>query len=249
MDFPACPGSPDDTETVWTAIGPARYTEFSYPAATSDDTAATGTTGGDVVLNGYLQSFLFFEDDARDEVLSSFRFRDDVQEEADAFLLPYVEAGTVTVGVHIRGGDRDECTACVIATDNFFEKSMDFMLRRINMDDGVDVYDDDEREKKSVTFVVATDSKRDRVGAMNRTDVIFTEKEDPFVDMAILAGCQHMIITVGTYGWWAAWLGPHQREGGMVIYQGDNLHWEWISDITRPEEMYPPTWIPVNETN
>ena len=80
----------------------------------------TGTTG-DVILTGYLQSFLFFEDDAKEEVLSSFRFRYDVQDEAYAFLLPCVTAGNVMMGVHISDDDRDECLACVIAMNTFFK--------------------------------------------------------------------------------------------------------------------------------
>ena len=97
--------------------------------------------------------------------------------------------------------------------------------------------------------MVATDYKRDLKGVLTSPDVVFTKKEDSFVYMAILVVCDHMIITIGTFGWWAAWLGVHQREGAVVIYQGDNMHWEWISNIARPEGMYPPTWIYTNETN
>ena len=80
---------------------------------------------------------------------------------------------------------------------------------------------DDNQKKKNQTFVVATDSKRDLGGVLtNIPDVFFTEKEDLFVDMDKLAGCHHMIITISTYGWWAAWLGSHKIEGGVVIYQG-----------------------------
>ena len=62
--------------------------------------------------------------------------------------------------------------------------------------------DNDEKRKKNVTFVVATDSKRDLGGVLtNIPDVFFTEKEDLFVDMDKLAGCHHMIITSSTYGW------------------------------------------------
>ena len=60
--------------------------------------------------------------------------------------------------------------------------------------------------------MVVTDSKHDLGGVLtNIPDMVFTEKEDPFVDMDILAGCHHIIITIGTYGWWTAWLGAHQR--------------------------------------
>ena len=58
-----------------------------------------------------------------------------------------------------------------------------------------------------------------------------------------------MIITIDMYGWWTAFMGAHQREGGVIIYQGGNMIWELITNVARPEEMYSPTWISINETN
>lgn len=39
---------------------------------------------------------------------------------------------------------------------------------------------------------------------------------DSAVDMCILSRCAHVIITTGTYGWWAAYL-----SGGTVIYSAN----------------------------
>ena len=39
---------------------------------------------------------------------------------------------------------------------------------------------------------------------MNSPDIVFTEKEDLFVDMDILVGCHHIIIAIGMYRWWTA---------------------------------------------
>ena len=43
----------------------------------------------------------------------------------------------------------------------------------------------------------------------------------PGVDMAILANCDHMIITIGTFGWWAAYIGAHSRRGHVVYYSSE----------------------------
>ena len=69
------------------------------------------------------------------------------------------------------------------------------------------------------------------------------------MDMDILAGCHNIIISIRTYGCWSALMGDNQREGGVMIYQGGNMRWKWISNVARPEEMYPPTWISMNETD
>ena len=106
---------------------------------------------------------------------------------------------------------------------------------------------DNEKKKKNVTFVVATDWKHNLGGVLtNSPNIVFIEKEDLVKDMAILEGCHHMLITIGTCGWWDAWLGAHKREGGVVIYQGDNMCWEWISNVARTAEMYLPTCISLN---
>ena len=77
----------------------------------------------------------------------------------------------------------------------------------------------DDCNNNNVTFVVAKDSKLNLGGVLkNSPDIVSTEKEDPFVDMAILAGCNHIITAIGTYGWWDDWMGLHQREVGVVIY-------------------------------
>ena len=184
------------------------------PATNKDTTTGTGTTG-DVVMTGYLQSFLFFEDDAKEKVLLSLRFRYEVNYEAELLLLPYITALNITVGLHIRGDDRDECSACVIATNNFFERSIYFMRQNFHGNDD----DSDDCNNNNVTFVVAKDSKLNLGGVLkNSPDIVSTEKEDPFVDMAILAGCNHIIIAIGTYRWWDDWMGLHQREVGVVIY-------------------------------
>ena len=67
--------------------------------------------------------------------------------------------------------------------------------------------------------------------------------------MDILAGYHNMIVTIRTYGCWSALMKQHQIEGGVVIYQGVNMRWKWISNVAIPEEIYPPTWISMNETD
>ena len=152
--------------------------------------------------------------------------------------------GNVMVGVQTRNDDCDKCLVCVIAMKIFFKRSIDFMPQKFHGDNK------NEQKKKNLTFVVAADYKRDLGGVLaNSLNEVVMEKEDLFVEMYILSGCHNMIITVSTYMWWTAWLVAHKREGGVVIYQGNNMRWEWISNVARPEEMYPPTWISINETD
>ena len=144
------------------------------PSPVTDNNTKTGiSTTDDVVITGYLQSFLFFEDDAKEKVLLSLRFRYEVNYEAELLLLPYITALNITVGLHIRGDDRDECSACVIATNNFFERSIDFMRQNFHGNDD----DSDDCNNNNVTFVVAKDSKLNLGGVLkNSPDIVSTEK-------------------------------------------------------------------------
>ena len=37
-------------------------------------------------------------------------------------------------------------------------------------------------------------------------------------DFVLLQSCDHVIMTVGTFGWWAAWL-TSQRRGTVMYYK------------------------------
>ncbi len=47
-----------------------------------------------------------------------------------------------------------------------------------------------------------------------QNDILFMKPADPLSDMAVLSYSNHVIMTVGTYGWWSGIL-----SGGNVIYQ------------------------------
>ena len=76
----------------------------------------------------------------------------------------------------------------------------------------------------NVQFVVASDSPEwcKKQAFLQRPDVrIITEKHSPALDMAILATCHHIILTLGSFGWWAAYLGPDARGGRVIYYKSE----------------------------
>ena len=64
-------------------------------------------------------------------------------------------------------------------------------------------------------------------------------------DLALLAQCNDSIMSVGTFGWWGAWLA-----GGDVIYfnqpieNGSNIgiHKFWVN-----KDFFWPTWIGMDD--
>ena len=99
-----------------------------------------------------------------------------------------------------------------------------------------------------VQFIVASDDLpwvRENVRApsgvkSDRVNVTYTAAtHSPGQDLAILASCDHVIMSIGSYGWWAGWL-----SGGTVIYYKFWPSREAALDIgLRPEDHFPPEWI------
>ena len=71
------------------------------------------------------------------------------------------------------------------------------------------------------------------------------------IDMATLAACDHAVLSVGTFGWWSAFLGAHKRGGDVVFYYGEfNMDADWWlthNSTVTIADYYPPHWIAVNE--
>jgi len=60
-------------------------------------------------------------------------------------------------------------------------------------------------------------------------------------DMAIMAACDHVIISTGTFGWWGAWL----ANGTTVYYQNWPRWGTKLRQVFIREDFFPPHWIPM----
>ncbi|PVD32019.1 hypothetical protein C0Q70_07445 [Pomacea canaliculata] len=147
----------------------------------------------DVSVNGYLQSWKYFRS-VEQEVRLALRFKDWILLKAERFVqgvrrkLP----GRTLVGVHVRRTDHNEPeVGRMAASAEYLHNSMTYFRRRFS----------------PLTFVLASDDLdwcRNSLRTQNNSsDVIFLNMHEPAVDMQILGLMDHMIITVGTFGWWA----------------------------------------------
>ena len=61
-------------------------------------------------------------------------------------------------------------------------------------------------------------------------------------DFVLLASCQHVIMSVGSFGYWAAFLA-----GGDVVYYKDHyVKGSWKSKGYRDRFQFPPEWIAIS---
>ena len=131
----------------------------------------------------------------------------------------------IKVGVHVRRGDK-------VTNKHYQTADADYFLRAMNYIRSKYSNDDSERgnARRRVKFIVTSDSMpwvQKRTEVFGADDVTLVEHPfdvaDPYdafdssqTDLAVLMQCDHIILSGGGFGFWAAFLGPH-RKGGEVI--------------------------------
>jgi len=207
----------------------------AYDRGTRNLFKTIGSQRNNVRLQGYFQSWRYF-DNVVDRVRHNFVFCEHISAEAKLFLSSVEPAEGIRVGVHVRRGDmidqRLRYYGYTIATPDYFRSAMQYFADRYHR----------------VQFVVCSDNMKwchsNLPAAADigpNVNIVFSENRSPEVDLAILAQCSHTIMSVGSFGWWAAWLA-----NGTTIYYGD-----WPRPFSKleyhvnREDYFPKRWIPM----
>lgn len=187
-----------------------------------------------VRFTGYPCSWTFYHH-LRPEILKEFTLHDHVREEAQAFLRGLRVNGSqpsTFVGVHVRRGDyvhvMPNVWKGVVADRGYLEKALDMFRARYS----------------SPVFVVTSNGMawcRENINA-SRGDVVFAGngiEGSPAKDFALLTQCNHTIMTIGTFGIWAAYLA-----GGDTVYLANyTLPDSPFLKIFKPEAAFLPEWV------
>ncbi|XP_064458562.1 galactoside alpha-(1,2)-fucosyltransferase 2-like isoform X1 [Ornithodoros turicata] len=233
----------------WTYKDLSRYFRITLPVILNETTwKCSGSAGTDwmseehyllhspcVVLSGYYQSWTFFHH-AREDVIREFTFHDSYRLQAWRTLseLRGNRTRPTYVGVHVRRGDYIgriwDAFRGTLADKGYIRRAMDYFRGRYT----------------EVVFVVASDGMSWCKENINNSlgDVYFVGHGDPYKpghDLALLAHCNHTIMTFGTFGFWAGYLA-----GGEVTYLANFTlpDSSWAS--SRPDQKQClPDWIPI----
>ena len=182
---------------------------------------------GDVQVMRY---FLPFESDIRNMFVMKKELEISTQK-----LLHSFAVNSIFIGIHIRRGDRAAknrlAVGQVIPRANYLEKAMAYVLSNYS----------------KVQFVVCSDDiqwSKQNVKNGSGYNVYFSAGKSAEWDMALLAQCNHSIMTVGTFGWWGAWLA-----GGETIYfnhpaREGSPYYRRFSN----KDFFWPTWIGMDDT-
>ncbi|XP_038668163.1 galactoside alpha-(1,2)-fucosyltransferase 2-like [Scyliorhinus canicula] len=164
-------------------------------------------SGDHIHFFGFPCSWTFYHH-IREEILREFSFHAFITTEVNSCLrnITAQRQNITYVGVHVRRGDyvyvMPEVWKGVIADRNYLERAMFYFRSKY----------------KDVVFIVTSngiDWCRKNIDA-SKGDVYFLgdgNESKPQRDFAILAHCNHTIMTIGTFGFWVAYLA-----GGEVIY-------------------------------
>jgi galactoside 2-L-fucosyltransferase 1/2 len=172
-------------------------------------------------LFGCMQSYKYFDP----KVPIPFRLR--TREAA----LEWVANHNITTAIHIRRGDKLWHIGNVIPPVEYYKQAIS-LLKRIWPDEHV--------------FVVLTDDPE----WVKRQDIFkgahHLSSPDPAFDMAVISLCRHKILSIGTFGWWAAFLedtGNNLTQS--VIYPIPQMSAPLDEGFSN-EDYFPPHWISVD---
>jgi len=182
----------------------------------------------DVILNGFFQSYRYFPENIRDLVQIKQTFKEQAK-----LILTRLPKST-RVAVHIRK-KHSSLEYLRMPGASYYKKAMAHMNAL----------------HASVIFVIISDDAEwcHTQPYLNFSNIyIHDEKTSAVVDMALIAECDHVILSRGTFGWWGAYLGADSRNGS-VLYSDSEF--DMMHPINKGHvnfvDFYPTNWISIRD--
>lgn len=186
-------------------------------------------------LYGFFQSWRYFSNIEK-ELREELTFDPNTRNTALTFIREHVPSEVknnyTLVGIHVRRGDilldSFRNYGYTTAPPSYFHNAMSYFVKKFS----------------NVLFVIASDDIqwcKENIDS-KKFHVIYSEGHADYIDLAILAQCNHFIVSVGSFGWWAAWLA-----NGITIYYD-----KWPKEYSQLEyhvdknHYFPHHWLPMS---
>ena len=194
----------------------------------------TDTNDKHLLLDGYFQSYFYFNH-IRDVIYNDFTFRPRIQKQVVSFFetnfgnVSMISGKVTKVGIHVRLTDMNNwgrSHGLPLPPTTYFANAMDYFIKKYH----------------NVYFIVCSDDTRwvsRNIQPQNISkQVVFSSFRKAELDLAMLTLCDHVIISRGSYGWWAGYLNK-----GTTIYYKD-----YANPNSMAAKYYMPlTYIPPND--
>lgn len=185
---------------------------------------------GSVYLAGFWPSDIYFSP-VSDELRKHFKFKNgSITRYAEDFVGNIRAMGDPVVAVHVRRGDN----TLAYNRNSYRLHPADYYR------------DAAARFPKNCTFLVFSDTNLDLEWCKTNLSlgtglrVVYSEAHSFIFDLALMAACDHHIISVSAFSWWAAWLGA--RKGQRVIVPPAEQGTGPTGAHFRQDERFPESW-------
>ena len=195
-----------------------------------------------IVLAGFFQSWKYTRG-VESRLRQQLRFLKRLRRATADFFRQSVpsswKGGFIRVGVHVRRADvlSDHLVRYGYSTPGagYFRNAMRYFVDRYDRVQFVVCGEDAAWNKEHVVETSFNGSTIETV------DVIYSVGRSAAEDFAILSHCDHVIMSTGTYGWWAAWL----ANGTTVYYEKWPMPKTKLDELFSREDFFPPHWLPM----
>ena len=200
---------------------------------------------GDTVLHGYLQSYKYFGPGVPHSLRIKTRFKTHARmilsqvlampmaRPRAAIHIRTLHSHGETGLIHLPQGILPKQSYLRFPPPFYFEYAMAYLRKR----------------HPAIMFVVLSDNPVwcQQQAFLQHADVRFVAPDNPpILDLALMAECDHVILTRGTFGWWGAFLGASTR-GGLVLYNA--AEFDMLDPVNAEHvvlaDFYPPHWISI----
>jgi len=185
----------------------------------------------DVSLRNYLQSYKYFAN-IEDQLRIELTFKSSVLDKARRWLSEQTpkkwrQTEFVRVVIHVR---RQDYTNPTYERDGWPKPTMDYFRRSM-------AYFTDCLER--VQFIVLSDDIAWCRKHIHATTIVYSSGHAPIVDLAIASLCDHAIVTIGSFGWWAAWF----ANGITITLKNMPIEGSLLAKRFHRNDYYKPEWI------
>ena len=149
--------------------------------------------------------------------------------------------GYTRVAIHVRRGDlltqHSIDFGYTVPDGNYFQRAMSYFVRHYKRVQFITISED----REWTTTNIVHNSTYNTNNETYMVNVTYAFDHSHAHDMAIMAACDHVIMSSGTFGWWGAWL----AKGTTIYYHDWPRNQSSLASLFVREDFYPPSWIPM----
>ena len=168
-----------------------------------------------------------------------------------------ISARFLRVGIHVRAGDvlttHLFIAGFTVPRRQYYRRAMQYVIENAT-DGSIGASGLTGQHLRRFQFIVVSDNIEWCRGTLQlssivesfrsptvEVDLVYSANRSAAVDFVILTRCDFIVMTTGSFGWWAAWLANKTT----VYYSDWPRPGSWLSTIFSREDYFPHHWIPI----